>query len=321
VPLNPKLRERIDFEVKTYPDLTLIPVTEGRQVLRAVSAEMDNLARPPPPLDRVEDHSIAVPGHRVGLRLYFPKRRLSPSPVVLYLHGGSWVFGDLDTQDSLCREIAARSRAVVVSVDYRRSPEEKFPVALEDCYAAACWVADSGTAHRFDLRPDRMAIAGDDAGGNMAGVLAVLTGYRRGPPFVGQVLICPFTAYVGETPSYKRNRTGFLFETSFMPWIWDQYLSSPRQGFDYRVALLKTPDLSHAPPALIITAEYDPLRDEAEEFAERLRVAGVPTQSTRYNGMIHSFLDYRGLVQEGWDALEEIAQALRRWLEIPPTTG
>jgi acetyl esterase len=316
VPLDPKLRERIDYEVATYPDLTLIPVSEGRQVLRDIAAEMDRLA-PPPALERVENHTIAVPGHRLGIRLYFPKDRPLPSPVLAYLHGGSWVFGDLDTQDSLCREVAARSRAVVASVDYRRSPEEKFPVALEDCYAAVCWLAVPATAERFDLRPESLAIGGDDAGANMAAVLAVLTGYRRGPPFVGQILICPFTAYITDTASHSRNRSGFLFETSFMPWIWDQYLSSPREGQDYRVDLVHTPDLSHVAPALVITAEYDPLRDEGEEFAERLRQAGVPTQATRYNGMIHSFLDYRGIVQEGWDAIEEIVATLRRWFQIP----
>lgn len=316
MPLNPKLRERIDYEVAHYPDLTLVSASEGRQALRDIAAELDRMA-PPPPLERVENHSIAVPGHRLGLRLYFPEGRPSPSPVLVYLHGGSWVFGDLDTQDSLCREVAARSRAVVASVDYRRAPEERFPVALEDCYAAACWLAEPSTAQRFDLRPDRLAIAGDDAGGNMAGVLAVLTGYRHGPSFVGQVLICPFTVYITDMESHSRNRSGFLFETSFMPWIWDQYLTSPKEGHDYRVDLLHTPDLSHVAPALVITAEYDPLRDEGEEFAERLRQAGVPTQLTRYNGMIHSFPDYRGVVPEGWDALNEIAQTLRRWFEIP----
>ena len=315
VPLHPRLRERLDYEAHAFPDLTLLPVPEGRQVVRAMSAETDRLAGPPPALDRAEDHSIALGSSRLRIRLYFPKGAASPSPVLVYLHGGGWVFGDLETHDSLCRELAARSRAVVASVDYRRSPEEKFPVALEDGYATIQWLTEPETARRFNLRPDRIAIGGDSAGGNMAAVLAVQARDRRGPSITGQVLICPVTAYNPATPSYTANGTGFGLDASFMPWMWNQYLTSPRQGPDPRVAPLRTPDLSHVAPALVITAEYDLLRDEGELFAERLRQAGVPTQSTRYNGMIHGFLDYRGIAREGGDALEEIAQTLRRWFE------
>lgn len=150
----------------------------------------------------------------------------------------------------------------------------------------------------------------------MAAVLAVLTHYRRGPPLAGQVLICPVTAYYPDTPSYTANAVGFGFEAVFMPWMWDQYLASPRQAEDYRVAPLRTPDLSRVAPALVITAEYDLLRDEGEMFADRLSQSGVPTRATRYNGMVHGFLDYRGVVQEGWDAIEEIAGSLRRWFKV-----
>ncbi|HLY76542.1 MAG TPA: alpha/beta hydrolase [Thermoplasmata archaeon] len=282
-----------------------------------MSTETDRLAGPPPALDRVEDHSIPAPGHRLGARLYFPRGAPSPSPVLLYLHGGGWVFGDLETHDSVCREIAARSRCVLASLDYRRSPEDRFPAAIEDGYATLQWLADGDTARRFDLRADRIAIGGDSAGGNMAGVLAVLSRQRRGPALAGQILICPVTAYVGDTPSYSSNATGFGLEASFMPWMWGQYLSSPQEGQDYRVALLRTPDLTHVPPALVITAEYDLLRDEGEQLVERLRAAAVPVHATRYRGMVHGFLDYRGLVQEGWDAIDEIARTLRRWFELP----
>ncbi len=172
-------------------------------------------------------------------------------------------------------------------------------------------------ASRFDLRPDRIAIGGDSAGGNMAGVLPVLCRQRQGPALAGQILICPVTAYLGGTASYSSNATGFGLDASFMPWMWGQYLSSPQEGQDYRVALLRTPDLTHRPPALVITAEYDLLRDDGEQLAERLREARVPVLATRYSGMVHGFLDYRGLVQEGWDAIDEVARTLRRWFEIP----
>ena len=313
MPLHPKLRERIDHEAAAFPDLTRIPVAEGRRVVREMVVETDRLAGTPPRLDRVEDHAMALPGRRVGLRFYFPKASRSPSPVLVYLHGGGWVFGDLETHDSVCRELAARSRSVVASVAYRRSPEEKFPAALEDGYDAFRWLTDPTTAQRFDLRPDRIAVGGDSAGGNMSAVLAVQARDRSGPALVGQILICPVTAYLPTTPSYSANGTGFGLEAAFMPWMWEQYLSSPRQGHDPRVAPLLTADLSGVAPALVITAEYDLLRDEGEQYAERLLQAGVPTQCTRYRGMVHGFLDYRGIAQEGWDAIEQIAQTLRRW--------
>jgi acetyl esterase len=313
VPLHPKLRERIDYEAKAFPDLTTIPVPEGREVVRAMARETDRLAGPPPPLDRVESHSIPLPSCQLPIRFYFPSRIPSPSPVLCYLHGGGWVFGDLETHDHQCREIAARSRVVVASVDYRRSPEEKFPVALEDSYAALQWLSDPMIARRFRLRSDQIAVGGDSAGGNMAAVLCVLARERKGPPLVGQVLICPVTAYLPDTPSYAAYGTGFGLDAAFMPWMWEQYLASPRQGQDPRVAPLRTPDLSGVPPALVITAEYDVLRDEGELFADRLRQAGIPTQATRYNGMIHGFPDYRGIVPEGRYAIEEIAATLHRW--------
>ena len=315
VPLHPKVRERIDYEATAFPDLTRVPIKEGRRIVREMSAQTDRLAAAPAPLERVEDHSVQAPEHRVGVRLYFPKGTESPSPVTVYLHGGGWVFSDLETHDAICREIATRSRAVVAAVDYGRSPEQKFPGALEDAYAALRWLADPATAKRFDLRADRIAIGGDSAGGNMSAVLAVTTRDRRGPPLVGQVLICPVTAYYPNTPSYTANGTGFGFEAAFMPWMWDQYLSSPRQGRDHRVAPLGTPDLSHLAPALVLTAEYDLLRDEGEQYAERLRQAGIPVQCTQYHGMVHGFLDYRGIAQEGWDAIIEIAKTLRNWYE------
>lgn len=313
--LQPKLRERLDYEAASFPDLTSLPIPEGRQIVRSMSAETDRLAAPPPSLERVENRSIGPPDGRFGIRLYFPKGRASPSPVLAYLHGGGWVFGDLDTHDSLCREIAARSRIVVASVDYRRSPEHKFPAALDDGYAALEWLVGSEARGPFDLAIDGIAVGGDSAGGNMAAVLSVLARNRRGPSIAGQILICPVTAYFPGTPSYAANASGFGLDASFMPWMWAQYLSSPRQGEDPRVAPLRTPELSHVAPALVITAEYDLLRDEGEAFAERLRQAGVPTQATRYEGMIHGFLDYRGIVQEGWDAIDEIARTLRRWFK------
>lgn len=311
--MHPKLRERIDYEATAFPDLMHLPVPEGREAVRQMARDTDRLAGVPPAMDSVEDHSVATPTHRLRVRLYRPPRIPLPAPVLAYLHGGGWVFGDLDTHDSLCREIAARAGTVVASIDYSRSPEAKYPVALDDGAAALRWLADPATARRLRTRPDRIAIGGDSAGGNMSAVLSVRSRDEGGPVLSGQLLICPVISYAPETPSYRANAVGFGLDASFMPWMWQQYLSSPREGEDARVAPIRTPDVSRLPPALVITAEYDILRDEGERYAERLRQAGVPTVVSRYDGMVHGFLDYRGFVPEGRAALDEIGRTVRRW--------
>ncbi|MCI4360586.1 MAG: alpha/beta hydrolase, partial [Thermoplasmata archaeon] len=252
-----------------------------------------------------------LPDHRVPVRVYLPTTGEPPFPVVVYYHGGGWVFGDLDTHDSLCREIGNRSACAVVSVGYRRSPEHKYPEPLEDCYGAVQWVADPGTAVRLQIDPGKIAVAGDSVGGNMAAVVCLLARERQGPAISAQVLICPVTAHEPDTPSYRENATGYGLEGSFMPWMWTQYLRGPEDAADPHVAPLRARDLGHLPPALGITAEYDLLRDEGEEYGERLRAAGVSAQVTRYPRMPHGFLDYRGLVDEAWDALDEIGAMLR----------
>jgi acetyl esterase len=318
VPLHPKLRDRLDYEAASFPDLTRVSLQDGRRIVREMVVETDRLTSSPPPMETVEEHSIPPPDHHVRIRRYAPKGASSPGPLLLYLHGGGWVFGDLDTHDSLCREIAARSGVVVASLDYRRSHEAKFPAALEDARAAVQWLRTPEVARRLGVRHDQIVVGGDSAGGNMAAVLAGSDSVPRGPPLIGQILICPVTAYFPKTPSYTAYGAGYGLESGFISWMWEQYLDSPRQGEDPHVAPLRIPDLSHAPRALVITAEYDLLRDEGEQYADRLREAGVPTQSTRYDGVIHGFQDYRGLVQEGWDAIEEIAQTLRRWTARSP---
>lgn len=314
--LHPKLRERIDHETGAFPDLTQLPVNEGRAVVRDMERETDRLAGPPPPLEGVEDHLVPLLSHKLKARLYFPKGPASPRPVLVYLHGGGWVFGDLDTHDSLCREISARSGVALASVDYRRSPEDKFPAALEDGYAAMRWLANPETARRFNFLPGEIAIGGDSAGGNMAAVLSAMTRDDHGPSLAGQVLICPVAGYYPNTPSYAANGTGFGLDASFIAWMWTQYLATPKQGHDPRVAPLLAPNLSHVAPALVITAEYDLLRDEGELYAARLQEAGVPTQMTRYNGMVHGFQDYRGIVPEGWAVIDEVARTLKRWFKM-----
>ena len=312
--LHPKLRERLESEAERFLDVTSLSIDEGRAQVREVVAETDALAGGPPAVSQIKNTSVGLPGHRVPARVYFPDSGEAPYPVVVYFHGGGWVFGDLDTHDSLCREIANRSACVVLSVAYRRAPEHKFPEALEDCLGALRWVADPKVTERLELDPTRVVLAGDSAGATMATVVAIQSRDEAGPRVSGQILLWPVTAYLPDNPSYRENAEGMGLEGSFMPWMWEQYLRSPEDAKDPRVAPLLTEDLSGLPPALVITAECDILRDEGEQYAHRLQQAGVTVHLTRYPGMIHGFIDYRGIVDDGWKALDEIGEWLRTTL-------
>jgi acetyl esterase len=303
--------EQLEHEKKEYPDLTAVSVEEGRKAVREMARETDGLAGPTPAVALIKNTSIATGDHRIPVRVYTPKEGDPPLPAVLFLHGGGWAFGDLDTADHLCREIANRSRSVVLSIAYRRSPEHKFPAALEDAYSALTWVTERAVAERLALDPDRIAVVGESAGANLAAVVAQLAKERGGPKVAAQVLLCPVTAVEPDTPSYRENATGTGLEPSFLTWMWAQYLRSPEDAKDPHVAPLLATDLAGLPPALILTAEFDVLRDEGEQYGQRLNEAGVPTQVTRYPGMVHGFVDYRGLAEAGWQALDEIGEMLR----------
>jgi acetyl esterase len=280
-------------------------------LVREIARETDTLAGGAPAVSQLRTTSFPQPGHRVPARVYTPTDGSAPFPALIYFHGGGWVFGDIDTHDSVCREIANRGRCVVISVGYRRAPEHKFPEPVDDCFGAVQWATDPATAAHLEIDPARVAVGGDSAGGTLAAVVTQLAKAANGPRLVGQVLICPVTAYYPDTASYRENATGFGLEESFMPWMWEHYLRTPADGHDPRVAPILAPDVSGLPPAIVITAECDLLRDEGERYAERLWKAGVPVKLTRYPGMVHGFIDYRGLVKEGWRALDEIGSWLR----------
>jgi acetyl esterase len=210
--------------------------------------------------------------------------------VILYLHGAGWVFGNSHTHDRLIRELAVRSQAAVVFPEYSRSPEARFPTALEECYAVAQWITQNGTGHGLD--PSRMSVAGDSVGGNMATVLAMMAKDRRGPRFVKQVLFYPVTDANFDTGSYREFAEGYHLGREGMMWFWDQYLPDPLKRTDPMAAPLRAnlDQLRGLPPALIITGEADVLRDEGEAYANKLRQAGVPVTEVRYQGIIHDFV-------------------------------
>ena len=242
------------------------------------------------------------------MRIYTPQGS-GPFPVLVYFHGGGWVIGNVDTHDPTCRTLTNAAGCVVVSVDYRLAPEHKFPAAVDDCYAATQWVAANAAAINGDS--SRIAIGGDSAGGNLTAVVAIEARDKGGPPLVFQLLVYPVTDYSFSTPSYRDNGDGYLLTKDSMVWFWDHYLRSEADGQDYRASPLRASDLTGLPPALVITAEYDPLRDEGEAYAARLQEAGVSVTCTRYDGMIHGFYGLTAVVDQARKAVEESVAALR----------
>jgi acetyl esterase len=306
MPLDPQAQRVIE----AMAALNLKPVEsstpdEARESIRARTAALG----PFEDVAGVADHRLPVAGAEIAARVYSPGGR-GPHPVLVYYHGGGWVIGDLYTHDGLCRSLTNAARCAVVSVDYRLAPESKYPVAAEDSYAALRWVATSAT--RLGLDPRRIAVGGDSAGGNLATVVALMARERGGPSLVHQVLIYPVTDHAFDTPSYVENATGYVLTLDGMRWFWSHYLARDSQGQEAYASPLRAPTLAGLPPALVITAEYDPLRDEGEAYAARLRDAGVPVTVTRYGGMFHGFVRMTRILDKAKTALDEIAGALQK---------
>jgi acetyl esterase len=236
---------------------------------------------------------LTVPGGPHGdieVRIVKPVGTSGPLPVVLFIHGAGWVFGDTITHDRLIRELAVGVGAAVVFPSYRRSPEARYPSAIEECYAVAKWIAKSGTEHDLDAK--HLAIAGDSVGGNIAAALTLLAKQRSGPAFAAQVLFYPVTNAAFDTGSYRQFAEGYHLRRDAMMWFWDQYSTDESQRSEITASPLRatTEQLAGLPPALVITAEADVLRDEGEAYANKLRLAGVPVTTRRYKGTIHDFV-------------------------------
>jgi acetyl esterase len=260
-------------------------------------------------LARVEDLFVPGPAGQVRVRLYASERgRLRPS--LIYFHGGGFVVGNVETHDPLCRSLTKESGAVVISVDYRLAPEHKFPAAVEDGHAVTIWVA--ANAERLGIDANHLGIGGDSAGGNLATVIAMRCRNAGGPPLALQVLIYPVTDMSSsETASCREMAEGYFLGRAEMAWFAGHYLSSPEVARNEEVSPLLASDLSRLPPTLMITAEFDPLRDEGEAYAKRLQQAGVPVSVTRYPGAIHGFVAMRGVLGSGRQAVREVAEFVR----------
>ncbi|MEV4756039.1 alpha/beta hydrolase [Micromonospora sp. NPDC049559] len=259
---------------------------EGRKAVDEVQS--GEIAKP-----EVEIEEIDVPGGPngpVSVRIVRPVGAAGPLPVIIYIHGAGWVFGNAHTHDRLVRELAVGTGAAVVFPNYSLSPEARYPVAIEENYAVATWVAAHGSEHGLDA--DRIAVAGDSVGGNMTAALTLMAKERGGVRLRQQVLFYPVTDAAFDTGSYQRFATGYFLREDAMRWFWDQYTTDPAQRAEITASPLRATveQLTGLPPALVITAEADVLRDEGEAYANKLRQAGVPVTAVRYQGVIHDFV-------------------------------
>jgi acetyl esterase len=255
----------------------------------------------------VADRTVPGPAGALPVRVYTPEGE-APFPIVVFFHGGGWVVGTLDSYDPLCRALAAATPAVVVSVDYRLAPEHRWPAAVEDAYAATLWASRNAAA--LGGAQHRLAVAGDSAGGNLAAVVALGARDRGGPAIAFQLLVYPALDAAGDTASWREHADGFQLTAAGMRWYWDHYLGGA-DGTAPDASPLRAAFLGGLPPALVVGAEHDILRDEGEAYAARLREAGVEATATRQEGMVHGFLRWRAVTPTAEDALQEAAAALR----------
>ncbi|MCK8678871.1 alpha/beta hydrolase [Streptomyces lichenis] len=294
------------------PYLYEIPVEDGRKAVDEVQSGA--VAKP-----EVDEEWVTVEGGPTGsvpTRIVRPAGHQGPLPVILYIHGAGWVFGNAHTHDRLVRELAVGARAAVVFPEYSRSPEARYPVAIEQSYTVARWVAREGAAKGLDAT--RVAVAGDSVGGNMSAALTLMAKERGDLELALQVLFYPVTDASFDTPSYREFAEGYFLRRDAMKWFWDQYTTDESERARITASPLRatTEQLTGLPPAVVITAEADVLRDEGEAYADRLRAAGVPVTAVRVKGVIHDFVMLDALRStEGAEAAITLAvSALRKAL-------
>lgn len=306
MPVDPQVREFLDeYNRQDVPPVREQSVEDARWLMEKTVLILG------PPEQVAEAGDLAVPGPDgdIRVRLYKPQAE-GPLPVVVYFHGGGWVTGSLNTHDNFCRALANAYGGAVLSVGYRLAPEHKYPAAAEDAYAATKWAAQQ--AEEFGLNASRIAVAGDSAGGNLAAAVALMARDRGGPPLACQVLIYPAVDTDFERPSYRDNAEGYMLTADGMKYFWEQYLPDGLQTQDPFAAPMRADDLSGLPPAIVVTAHYDVLRDEGDAYAARLEQTGVPTTHLRYDGMIHGFLRRLNRFDVARQALDDIARSLRQ---------
>ncbi len=308
MPLNPQAQQVLEMMAAAGFALEGDPV--------AIRAFMAQFPRPEgEEVGAVEDRSIPGPHGEILLRIYTPLNATAgPLPALVWFHGGGWAIGNVDSADYACRMLTNASGCRLISVDYRLAPEHKFPAPVDDCVAATEWVSKNAGALGVD--PARIAVGGDSAGGNLAAVVAQLAKAAGGPAIAFQALVYPVTDYGVDTQSYRDNAEGYLLTRASMEWFYGHYVNTPKDGDDARVSPLREAELAGLPPALVLTAEFDPLRDEGEAYARRLKEAGVPVTQKRYDGQIHGFFA-NPAIDDGREAASRVGAAVREALSQP----
>ena len=302
MPVDPQAQAILDeLEAKGFGSRTKVTPQAARKIKAIPSA-------PGPQVARVEDRRIPGPEGDITLRVYTPPGD-GPFPILVWIHGGGWVIGSLEAADATSRRLALGANCVVASVDYRLAPEAKFPAAAEDCYAATAWVARNASDIGGDGR--RIAVGGGSAGGNLAAVVPLMARDRGGPGITFQVLVYPATDRSLSTRSMEENASGYGLTRDDMAWYWEHYLKDEADASNPYAVPMLAKDLVGLPPALVITAEFDPLRDEGEAYARRLQEAGVPTTYTCDAGMIHIFFNLPDLLDKGAEAVSQTTAALK----------
>jgi acetyl esterase len=311
MPLDPQAEMLLrQFSDMGFPGFAALGVEQAR----ALFGEMERPAGEPVAL--VEDRAAPGPAGDIPVRLYRPDVRPAP-PLVVYFHGGGWTIGSVDGHDLVCRALANRVGCAVLSVEYRLGPEHRFPAAADDAWAATVWAASH--AAELGADPERLVVAGDSAGGNLAAVVALQARDAGGPRIAFQYLIYPSTDMrPRDWPSHRENGEGYFLELRDMEWFQGHYLGSPADAEDWRASPAAAASHAGLPPALIQTAEYDPLRDQGEAYGELLRAAGVSVRVTRYRGMIHGFVSL-DVLDASRTAMDEAAAEMRSALGLEET--
>jgi acetyl esterase len=266
----------------------------------------------PPELKSVEPLSIPSPHGTIPARIYTPKKIRQAgglAPGLVFFHGGGWVIGDLDTHDVVCRKLADEGELIVIPVDYRRAPEHKFPAAVDDAITATKWVADH--SRQIGVDASRLMVGGDSAGGNLAAVVALAARDGKGPAIAGQVLIYPATDFAMTHASHREPETSILLTHSVIRWFCDHYLNGAADVHDWRASPARASTLTGLPPAYVLTAGADPLRDEGDEYARSLKRAGVPVTYRHFPGQFHGFFTMGKLLQQANVAVGEIGAWLK----------
>jgi acetyl esterase len=308
MPLDPEVQALIAADGAGDGPAFSLGVTESR----AAEYDFIELCGPEEPVVSVVDHLVAVDGGEIGVRVYTPEGA-GPFPCLVYFHGGGWVAGDLNTMDRPCRMFANGAGCVVASVDYRRAPEHRYPIAADDSFAATKWVAEN--AAELNVDPDRIAVGGDSAGGNLAAVVSQMARDAGGPPLAFQLLIYPVIDHRFDTVSYRELADGYALTLPMMVWFWEQYLADPADGAHPYASPIRATSLAGLPPAAVYVAAYDPLRDEGIAYADALTEAGVSAEIRCFDGLVHGYLQMGAVSAAARQAVADTVAALRAGLQ------